>query len=397
MNDIVINKVNGGLGRREESQDGVSGLLANGVAVVGGVQLDTVYRLSSIADAVALLITQAYDESNKVLVYEHINEFFRVNPNGDLYLMLVAQSVSFKDMLDKSNQNAKKLLMEGQGKIKQLAVAYNPVTAVTNFTPASDAISKAQELANEEYSEHRPVQILLEGKGFDIASPVDFRTLNSKNVSVMIGQALSIRNKVVSSTSPFETYAAVGTLLGAVSIAAVNQNIGWINNFNVLGGSLASPGISGKVFTQIANGTVETLNDNGSIFFRTHTGIAGIYFNDSHTCTSVTEDFAYIENNRTIDKAIALIRTALLPKLNSPISVDSSTGKLSPEVIKSYEVDGVKALETMLSANEISDFDVYVDPNQNILSSSELKVKFQIVPTGTARKINVTIGFTNPF
>lgn len=398
MNDIVITKVNGGLGRKTESQDATSGMLANGVPVTGGVQLGTVYRLGSLSDATALLITEAYDEANKVLVYEHINEFFRINPNGTLYLMLVAQSVSYADMLDKTKANAKKLLQSAEGNIKQLAVAYNPGTAVTDFTATSAAIAKAQELATEEYTEHRPIQILLEGRGFDVtATLINFRALNSKNVAVMVGQSLTVRNRSIASTTPYAKYAAVGTLLGAVSKAAVNENIGWVNNFNLLGGSLSVPAISGVAYNTIANGTIETLNDNGSIFLRTHTGVAGIYLNDSHTATLATDDFAYIENNRTIDKAVRLIRTALLPRLNSPILVDSATGQLSPEVVKSYEMLGKNALETMASVNEISDFDVYVDPSQNILSTSELKVKFTLVPTGTARKISVTIGFTNPF
>tara|TARA_R110002111_G_scaffold86456_1_gene135505 strand:+ start:425 stop:1594 length:1170 start_codon:yes stop_codon:yes gene_type:complete len=389
MNDVVIEKVNGGLGRRNPSGDMISGLVANGVAIVGGAQLATVYRLKSVKDAESLLITESYDSTNSVLVYEHINEFFRANPSGDLYLMLAPQTESYSNLVDKTKDFSAKLLIEAEGKIRQLAVAYNPATAVTDFTATSGAITKAQELADESYTKHRPVQILLEGKGFDYSTPVDFRALNSKNVSVMIGQSLVIAN-----TSP--TYAAVGTLLGTVSKTSVNENIAWVGKYNLYGGSLTVASISGVAVSSISDGDLDTLNDKGSIFFRTHIGRAGYYFNDSHTCIALTSDFAYIENNRTIDKAVREIRIVLLPRLNSTVLVDGD-GKLSPEVIKSYESDGRRALEQMLKSEEVSDFDVLVDPDQNILSTSELLVDFELIPTGTARKIKATVGFVNPF
>ena len=391
MNDVVIEKLNGGLGRNNASGDMISGLLANGVAVVGGVQLNTVYRLKSVADALALLIDEDYDTDNSVVLFEHINEAFRVNTDCDLYLLVVAQTVTYAELLDKTEAgNAKKLLIEAGGDIKQLAVAFNPAVAVTDFTDTVAAITKAQELAAEEYTLHRPVQILLEGKGYAIADDTDFRALNAKNVSVMLGQAASI-------AAVDATYAAVGTLLGAVSRAAVNVNIGWVENFNVLGGSLTVPAVADTLLTAVSDGDKETLNDNGAIFFTTHIGRAGIYFNDSHTATAITSDYAYIENNRTIDKAVRLIRSALLPSLNSPVLLDEETGQLSPAVTKSFEAKGRKALEEMLNSDEVSSIDVYVDPEQNILSTSELKIKFTITPTGTARKISVTIGFNNPF
>lgn len=396
MNDVILKKINGGLGRRQPSGDAISGFLANGVAVVGGVQLDTVYRLRGIKDVLALGITEQYDIQHKILVYEHLNEVFRINPNADVYLMLCAKNVPYEDMLSKTMPYAKKLLVSANGEIKQLAVAYNPTTSFSlGITP--DFMTDAQALADEEYHLHRPVQILLEGRGFDLAAPFNFRVLNSKNVSVMIGQSLKVANTEIAGAKPFEQYAAIGTLLGAVSKANVNENIAWVEKFNLYGGSLLALSIAGTPYNDISEGKKETLNDNGAIFFRTHTGKAGIYLNDSHTCTEIISDYAYIENNRTIDKAVRAIRSVILPRLNAPILIDEQTGQLSPEVCKSFESDGRRALEELLSNNEVSAIDVYVNPSQNILITSKLEMKFSIVPTGTARKIEGTIGFKNPF
>jgi len=396
MNDVIINKLGGGLGRRLPNQDMYSGLLANGVAVSAGAQLGTIYRLKGVSDAVAIGIDADYDTTNTVLVYEHISEFFRVNPNGDLFLMLVAQSVSFEDMLDKAEAgNAKKLLLDSEGAIRQLAVAYNPSTPVADFTATTAAIVKAQELAEDEYVKHRPVFIILEGKGFDpdAATLFDFRAQNSEDVAVMCGQSLSVSKL----DTDFALYAAVGTMLGAVSLAKVNEKISWVEKFNMYGGSLSASGLGGLALTSFTEGQVESLEAKGTIFFRTHIGKAGLYFNNSHACTELISDYAFLENSRTIGKAVRLIREVMLPRLDSPVLIDEASGKLSPAVVKSWESDGRRALEEMLRGEEISSLDVYIDPDQNILATNELNISFWIVPTGSASKIIVSIGFTNPF
>ncbi len=416
MNDVRIIKKTGGLGRRADSGDAISGFIANGVAVADKLDLGTVYRVKSIDDVLALGIDAKYDSTNEVLVFEHLNEVFRINPNADVFLMLVAQTVGFDAMVLKTNESyAKKLLIDAEGKIKQLAVAYNPDLSSVSATPTADttalkaAITAAQDLVKDEYAKHRPLHVLLEGKLWDNTvtldgsnkDPLNLKLKNAEGVSVMIGQSHSVAT--VNFGTPeapihkFIGYAAVGALLGTVSAAAVNENIGWVKKFNVYGGSLTDAAIEGKLLTEISSGDIETQHGRGAIFYTTHAGKAGIYFNDSFTCTEETSDFAFIENNRVMNKAVRAIRQALLPRLNSPVLVDQETGFLSPAVVKSIEMDGRKALEELLSNQEVSGIDVYVNPEQNILSTSELLVSFEIVPTGTARTITATIGFKNPF
>ena len=47
----------------------------------------------------------------------------------------------------------------------------------------------------------------------------------------------------------------------------------------------------------------------------------------------------------------------------------------------------------MESDGELSGFSVTIDPNQDVLSSSEIKISIKIVPKGIARNILVTMGF----
>jgi hypothetical protein len=189
--------------------------------------------------------------------------------------------------------------------------------------------------------------------------------------------------------------AAVGMALGAISRAKVSENIAWVEQFNLAGTGFSQAGFVGgtEVKTQEI---LETLSGKRYMFARTHTGLPGVYFNDSHTATLGTSDFAYVESNRTINKATRLLRNALLPKLNSQILL-AIDGKLAPSVIKGFEVLCCAALKRMVSNKEVSVFDVFVDPSQDILASSQLRIKAEVTPVGTARRILVDLGFKNPF
>lgn len=396
MNDININVVNGGLGRRLPLTDMISGLIASAAVGTSSMVLGTSYKLNTLDDAIALGLSAEHDEANNQLVYEHIKEFFRINPNGTLWFRPVEKTVSYAEMLDPTETGtAKQLLVDAGGQINQLAAAYNPATAVTGDAAMLAAIPKAQLLVADAFTLHRPLHVLLEGRGFDQAGIVtDLHTKNAPGVSVMIGQDASI----AALTDHFEFYGAVGTLLGTVSLAAVNVNVAWVGKFNVLGDTLVDWSISSTGSTALSESDLDDLNDSAYIFFRNHAGRAGIYFNDSHTATDLESDFLTIENNRTLNKAARLIRQALLPQLNAPVKVDPSTGFLPLEVVKAIEALGNKALEDgMMKNDELSGFTFEIDEEQDILASSNLECELSLIPTGTARTITIKIGFTNPF
>jgi len=392
MNKISITKTDGNLGRRLPEKDMYSGLLLQGVAVSGGVQLGNVYRLESIKDAEAIGIDAAYDRDNHILVYEHINEFFRINPNGVLFLMLVAQNTSINDMLTDTANSVYKLTREAGSELRQVGVGFNPSTAFS-ATTVTDAIGLAQSFADWTAQTDKPAVVLLEGRGVDMNNAVDLHTKNAESVAVVIGQNLQVANNPDNQQTD---YAAIGTALGTVSKAKVNESIAWVAQFNLQGGHFEVPGLGGQNIDQFNEGTIGGLDDKGFLFFRTYAGYAGIYWNDSYTATALTSDYSYLENNRTMNKSIRNVRTALLPYLASPVKVDAETGKLSPEVVKQFEMVGKRALEKMVSEGELSDMEIFVDPEQDIIGTSELKVNISVIPTGTARKISVTIGFKNP-
>lgn len=377
LNDVVITKLSGGLGRRNPEQDMVSGLLFDGVATTK-LALNKIERLASLEDAEALGITADYDVNGQSAYYQ-IQQFFRMNPSGDLYIM-VTTATSYEEIAGKAMDMQEK----ANGNIRQMAIIYS---GATTFAQTQAAVLKAQTEADLAYKDYMPFEIILEGKGFTVDAP-SLEGSDAENVSVVIAMD-------VEKARTYKNTAAVGLALGAISKAKVSENIAWIEKFNLTGEGFSKAGFVGGEEIKTL-GTLGDLNEKRFIFARTHTGLPGVYFNDSATCTTGTSDFAYVENNRTINKATRLLRTALLPKLASPVLVDID-GKLPQSVSKSFEGLCRSALEGMVANQEVSAFDVYVDPKQNILATSELKVKAEITPIGTARKIMVDLGFKNPF
>jgi hypothetical protein len=435
LNDVVITKLSGGLGRRNPEQDMVSGLLFDGVETEK-LAIDKIERLASLEDAEALGITADYDVNGQSAYYQ-IQQFFRMNPSGDLYVMLT-EGASYELITHKALAMQEK----ANGNIRQLAIIYS---RATTFEDTQDAIGAAQTQAGLGYKDYMPFEVILEGKGFEVDEAPSLTELKAENVSVVVAMdvekafeqklfqkgatqaddelyVLGSKEELVLKPGALGIYnvkdekglktengktlefvfkdsykntAAVGLALGAISKAKVSENIAWIEKFNLTGEGFAKAGFVGGEEIKTL-GTLSELNEKRFIFARTHTGLPGVYFNDSSTCTTGTSDFAYVENNRTINKATRLLRTALLPKLASPVLVDID-GKLPQSVSKSFEGLCRSALEGMVANQEVSAFDVYVDPKQNILATSELKVKAEITPIGTARKIMVDLGFKNPF
>jgi hypothetical protein len=78
--------------------------------------------------------------------------------------------------------------------------------------------------------------------------------------------------------------------------------------------------------------------------------------------------------------------------------VDSQNGQLAPNVVAMLETVGSKAItDQLLTVGEISGFTFTIDPEQDILATSQLEAVLGIIPVGTARMIIVKIGFVNPF
>ena len=62
--------------------------------------------------------------------------------------------------------------------------------------------------------------------------------------------------------------------------------------------------------------------------------------------------------------------------------------------VKYFENLGDQALSVMQTNDELSGYIIEIDPEQNVLSTDELKITVKLRPNGTAKFISISLGFT---
>jgi len=407
VNGVTVLKQAGALNRGPQGEDRICGMLYGASTAPSGLAFGTVQKLESLQEAVDLGITADYDTTNDELLYYFISEFFRLSPQGKLWILLVDQSgvaVAPATMLtDSGNAYAKKLLTTANGEIRVLGVAINPANLAGTYTyglpdEVEAALAPAQSLAEWSYTNFMPVNVVLEG--CDIQTPYgslkDLRALAHTKVSVFIGQDKGKAD----SDAAWTNRAALGTILGMISQRAVNENIGWVARGNVsdtANGLFTSVGLTDNTAIEDVQASWQTIADDGYIFLKPYVGFAGYYFTDDPTATTVTgEDEISISAGRTKDKAARVLRNALLPVVKSPQKL-TSAGKLPPSQLRYLESVAERALDDfMTNQDEISARQVIVDPDSDLVNAPKrLDVSFNIVPTGTIGEIQGKLQFVD--
>ncbi len=386
MNNLTITRQNGNVPKSLAGEDHISGFIAylTSAEIPEAFKIEHVQAVSTIDTAEAAGITaDAESWAVRVLHYQ-LSEMFRVNPGISLYLGIFAKPETYNFTEIKTVQNY------SGGRIRQMAIWAGDVA------PTADDLVKIQGVADALDEENAPLSVLYAPKVADVTKlPADVAGGNKCRVSVVIAQAGSgdgadlyadDSNKTVKTS-----VSAIGIVLGLLSAAAVHQSIGWVKNFPT-GVNVPAFG-DGKLLRDLDKAVIEQLDSERYIFFRTYPGISDSYVNDSHTMDDATSDYAMIESVRTMDKAVRGIRTYLIPELGGNIYIDADTGKMQSYSVTHLQTTAGKALEDMEKAGELSGYAVEIDPEQDILSTSEVEVVIKQVAVGVMRKIKVKIGF----
>jgi hypothetical protein len=382
-NDVKFIKGQGGLVRPLPGRDHYSGLayyVGDDIAAPSGWVHGEPRQVFSLADLESKNIKA--DTGDYAVLHYHVKEFFRLNPGASLWLVL--QQLPAMGNPDFAEVDE---LMNESSDIRQIGV-YIPMAFATTQVSALQAKAAALEAS------HKPVQLLMQAlhASIDVSTLDDLRELTAPKVSVCLGQDTTdeVEALVDTETAP----GCLGTALGVVSRSQVNESIGWVGKFDLAGsGAWDIPALcDGTLIKTLTNSQIDTLNEKGYLVVVKRVGLSGSWFYDSPTSVAATSDYAYIENNRTIDKAIRGMYSYLLPEINSPVQV-SSDGKLRPDFVKYMESLSMKALTEMQRNGEISDFAVTINHEQNVLSTSKLEVSVVLIPVGVSRQIVVTVGF----
>ena len=381
---LTIVRQNGNVPKSQNGQDHVSGFVAYLLEadIPAAFKAEPVQAVSTIDKAEELGITaDATAWSVKMLHYQ-LEEVFRINPSITLYVGLFSkpESMTFQEM--------KKVQNYAEGAIRQMAI-WNGDTA-----PTADNIVKLEAVADSLDTENAPFSTLYAPLVSNYKNLPNNLATNNPRVSVVIAQAGSGTGAELYKSKDNKTKAtvsAIGVALGTLSKAAVHQCIAWVKNFP---SGISMPALGdGTLVRTIDKGELEKLDTNRYLFLNNVVGVAGSYWNDSHTMDSPTSDYAAIESVRTMDKAVRGIRTYLTPELGGNVYIDPDTGKLQSYTVSHLETTANIPLEEMEKAGELSGYKAEIDAEQDVLSTNTIEVTIKNVPVGVVRKFKVKIGF----
>lgn len=394
---VSIIKLDGGTGRRNPSTDGVMALVAYSAVLPAGITANTAIETVQTLDAEEKNINASFDANNKVLTYDHISEFYRVAPEGTLYVILTDKPTA-KQFFESAEAKA---LFRTLTDIKTVGYVYNDDVLNLNL---DQEITACQTFVNELASDDVLLNsIYLEARNTPKNAP-DKRSLNAPNVSLV-----AIQDPEIAKIDPkYKKYAAVGSVLGAKAVRKVNEDLGSVD-------ILVKPdGAKGKVtypltdafkkrFVNVAlsDGTLvstltkvekNNLTKNGYIYGGTYVGFAGVFLNGEPTCVELASDYAYGNANSVWNKAARGIRTALLPKVKSILKRNPQKGFLATTSVSQLELIAEKPLRQMIADDEISGAEVYISPKQRPDDQTPLQVKGTITKDGVVFNFELALG-----
>jgi hypothetical protein len=393
---VSITVLNGQLGQITPTADAVAGLLMTGIAATGtggSIALGETKLITSVTQAEGLGLTAAYDTTNTTNVHKSIVDFFaQAGEGAELYINIVAKTNLMAAMCDTANNILKKLLNDANGRIRICAVtrvpdgAYTPVFTTQIDNDVLNAFPKAHALAEEFAAAFKPVRILLDGREFqgNTTTLIDLKGYTYNRVAgVLFTDVVSSKN------------ASVGLVLGRLAAIPVQRNIGRVKDGDI-GITNAYLTNQSALIDSLGAAVEDLVHDKGWIAVRKFTGKNGWFFNNDFTACANTDDYNHLGRGRVIDKAIVIAYQVFVEEILDDLDVDDS-GRIDAGIIKDYQSKIKSAIDLQMTGeDEISSCRVVVDPNQNVLSTSKVKVQLFITPKFYSEEIAVELGFENP-
>jgi hypothetical protein len=342
-----------------------------------------------ITGAITTGITQATggSVSHIAVLRYHIGEYFRIIPNGSLYVHIPgsAYGTNFEEITTLRNF--------AEGKIRQVGIMHDLSTGF-----ATTQITKIQAQMDAAFAAYRPMVALFapEISGTtDLSTLVDLSGLDSEMVSVQIGQDAGGTGGWLYRANG-KSISDLGAKLGVLSLSKVSDSWAWVGAYNMTDGTeLNTIGFSnGTTYaTAETNNVLDQLATYGYCFLRKITDFVGTYNTQPNTATLETSDYRFLYNNRTIQKAGRVERIAMIPFQSSPIILNSD-GTMTDVTIETFSGAIGQQLDVMVRAGELSNYAVTINPAQNVLSTSSVDISVALLPVGVADYITITNRFT---
>lgn len=372
---VSVGVANGNLLRSIDAPDGVGAIVATATVADN---IGKVNQVFSLQDAEK----KGYTKDTESFLHGLIEEFYKeLGGNQKLWIMGVAETMTMADVLDSTKpEGLTKLLMASVGDITRVAVARKPVEgydAGAKFldTDVEAAVLGSLPLCQAWQKKNQPVRILLEGRVANQDVINDFKPKEASNSFVGV---------VLGGTKP-DGSASVGVALARACKYPVHVKIGSGQNGALTVGQIY---IGSQVYEERLD--IENLHDEGFITFQRRPGTAGYYFGRDNMCSS--DDYSILVHGGVMDKAQRITAAAYVPYIEDYVRINAD-GTINDTDAKHLEDILTASLRSGMGS-QISDVEVVIDPNQDIINTSTLQVQVKILPLGYLTWITVTLGLT---
>lgn len=397
--DIDIKLGNGQIGSTLPNEDRTTGVLTGAAAVAGKFELNKAYTVKGMVDVANLGIVNSVDNGK---LYKFCVEFYEEAGEGtELWIFAFAKTTKVSDWFTPDAQTGKvpaqDLLNAANGKIRRLYTVYNPLgsfvpTILTGLeTDVWLTMQKAQLFANNYTAQkYAPVRIAVEGFAFN-GDNIALATLETKEynrVSVLIGDTQP-------KTGAVTNYgAAMGVLAGRMAAFPIHNNVGKVKNGSLQPLQMFIGDTPAELYD------VAALHDKSYISFRKHTNKAGFYFTDDPQACSLQDDYHSNARGDVIDKAYRLTYDVQVEEILDEAWINADG---TPDAIWAKDLEGRTESYIMANMGEqlqyrIGDAElpvkVFIDPTQNVATTSKLKTAIKVKPWGYIRMMETVLSYS---
>lgn len=368
---VIVNGNN--LQRQIKKIDGVPGIVATTSTNIGVVQ-----EVYSLDDA----IEKGYTLSAEPFLYKSL-EYFYNEAGGSMkvYVMGVQDTMTLTQMATVSNANGiKKLLLAGKD-ITHVFITRKPANS---YDPGEEfldvdvpaAILAAKTLHQYQQSINRPFRLIIDTRVNDLTAELyEPNTANNTFVLPVLGND------------------ADGNSLGILALARSCKYGAHVKIGDGLNGPLTIPAayIGDKKIEDFYPEELDNFADAGFCVVHQREGSAGYYFGRDNTAGN--DDFRILVHGNLIDKAQRIAAATNTPFLETSVRINTDGTINEADAKYLEEVTKQQILAQM--TGQISDVDVIIPTDQNLINTSNLNETVKILPLGYLTWITIQMGLTS--
>lgn len=374
---VITNVSNGNLLRQVPITDGVPGLVAT--ASTPGL-IGVVKTVFSLDDAVE----KGYTEAAEPFIHRILKEFYtELGGSMECWVLGTEDTMTMTQAATSTNNNgALKLLTQSLGKANLLGICRKPSVAYnagTGFldTDVATAVTASKALAQYQQSINRPCRILIEGRvaNGSVANAYDPNSATNGFAGVVLG------------SSENDGSAAVGLALARAVKYPAHIKLGNGQNGAL---SITSAFIGTKKLEEFTPSELDSFANAGFIVLHIREGISGYFFGRDNMASN--DDFRILVHGRLIDKAQRIAAATTTPFLETSVRI-TQEGTIN-DADAAYLEQVIKAQIRAQMGDQISDLDVIVPTDQDLINTSTVEMQVKVQPFGYLTWIIVNLGLT---